>query len=410
MTNLLHYKLRYKTIRGRFLLLDTVNRYASKTARAIKKIRNEPSWAINYLGKKVNIVTRLPALETVVLFANTICNSKCLTCDVGVGNKLGISGNLGDEKYFSIELLRKIVDSKAVKGKNLTFTIAMTEPLLSPNIFELIKIIKDEGHTVLLTTNGYLLSENAKNIIDAGVDIIQVSIDGPEDLHNYIRGLKDAFKRNIEGVKLLNSLGNIQIRVNCTVSNLNYNRLYELACILDEDVKIDRFKLQFFNFVSNEMAVKQNLTPIERSISSLTPQNSKIVFKEIDSHELSEQIKKIKLMRFKNIKALHIIPNIESSDEIEEWFSEEAKPFKGNDKCYIPYSQVAIKPNGDVVWHSRCFGYSLGNINNDDLKYIYSNKNKKASYFRKLLKEHSYCLPACTRCCGLTTHRKINNM
>ena len=394
----------------RLLFPNTVEKYASKADSAIKKIRNEPSWVFNYICKKVNIETRMPALETIVLFVNTICNSTCLTCDIGVDNKFGISRDLGAEKYFSIELLNKIIDSKAVKGKNINFNIAMTEPLLSPNIFELIKIIKDEGHTVLLTTNGYLLSKNAKNIIDAGVDIIQVSIDGPEDLHDYIRGLKDAYKRNIEGIKLLNSLGDIQIRVNCTVSNLNYNRLYELACILDEDVKIDRFKLQFFNFVSNEMALKQNLTPIKQSISSLTPQNNEITFKEINSCELSEQIKKIKLTRFKNIKALHVIPNIESPDEIDKWFSEEAEPLKGNDKCYMPYFHVAIKPNGDVVWHSRCFGYSLGNINNHDLKYIYSNKNKKASYFRKIFKEHSCCLPACTRCCGVTTHRKIDNI
>lgn len=355
-------------------------------------------WAVNFLRNKLGVGVYTPHLRKIALHINAICNASCPTCCISLNKEKGS----GDAKYFSRELLERILRSPAVKGTKKNFNFLMTEPLLSPNIFELIKMVKDEGHLALVSTNGYLLQEKAKGLIDAGLDRIQVSIDGPPELHDSMRGIKGLFRAVIEGINLLNSLGKITIRVNCTVSNMNYKHLYELACILDKEVEIARLKYQFLNFVSRQMVEKQNKDyPLKQSIQSI---NEKIVFDTIDSRELSRQIMMLKSKKFKNIKEIRIIPNISSQKEIEEWFNENATPMRGNDKCSLPFIQVAIKPDGDVVWHMRCYDYIIGNVNKGDLRDIFY-KGEKAAYFREVLKKNSFCMPACTRCCGITTHR-----
>jgi len=360
----------------------------------------------NFLFAKLGLGMKIPYLRRIVLYANTVCNLKCPTCDIGLKNKKGIARNLGDSKYLSNGLLQKILADPVLRDRRLNFNFLMTEPLLSPNIFDLIKMVKDKGHTVLLTTNGYLLPEKAKGLIDAGLDRIQVSIDGPPELHDALKGMRGSFRKIIEGIDLLNNSSKIIIRVNCTVSNFNYKDLYELACILDKDVKIDRLKYQFLNFVSRQMADTQNeYYPIKQSVSSI---NEKIIFDEIDSSKLSKQIMMLKSAQFKNIADIRVIPNISSPEDIEKWFNINAAPIKGNNKCFIPFYQIAVKPDGNVVWHMRCYNYTIGNINREGLKDIFY-EGKKAKYFREVLKKSSFCMPACNRCCGVTTHRDFSH-
>ena len=64
----------------------------------------------------------------------------------------------------------------------------MTEPLLHPRIDEIVRMIAGRGHHVDLVTNGLLLAEKAAELAAAGIDTIHVSLDGPEEVHDRIRG------------------------------------------------------------------------------------------------------------------------------------------------------------------------------------------------------------------------------
>ena len=63
----------------------------------------------------------------------------------------------------------------------------MTEPLLSKNIHDLLRLTKFNGHISKLTTNGFLLEKKAESINEY-IDYLQVSIDGPKQIHDSNRG------------------------------------------------------------------------------------------------------------------------------------------------------------------------------------------------------------------------------
>ena len=72
-------------------------------------------------------------------------------------------------------------------------------------------MIRESGHTARIMTNGYLLPEKAEGLIKAGLDYAQVSIDGPEEVHDSIRGVEGAYRHAIDGIRMLNQAGNRQM-------------------------------------------------------------------------------------------------------------------------------------------------------------------------------------------------------
>jgi MoaA/NifB/PqqE/SkfB family radical SAM enzyme len=81
------------------------------------------------------------------------------------------------------------------------------EPLLYGRLFDMVKMAKDSGCEVSLTTNGALLNhENSERLIRKGVDVVAISISGAKDeTHEGIRHGSD-FKRLIDNVKTLSAL------------------------------------------------------------------------------------------------------------------------------------------------------------------------------------------------------------
>jgi len=120
-------------------------------------------------------------------------------------------------------------------------TIIMTggEPFLRIDIVGIIKILdKYKTEKINIPTNATLptiVVKKVKEILDnTNIDLnIQVSIDGPEDLHDEIRGMRGSYKKCVETIKLLKDLKNdhknFDVTVSTTISRRNINRVKELA-------------------------------------------------------------------------------------------------------------------------------------------------------------------------------------
>jgi len=110
------------------------------------------------------------------------CNFKCPHCSVKrfQGKKEG--------RYFTIEDVREL--SRQADEMGLAhFVITGGEPLVFPDLDELVEAIDPQKFYISLDTNGWLLDyDRAKHLKDIGVDKIQLSLDGilengPENLH-----------------------------------------------------------------------------------------------------------------------------------------------------------------------------------------------------------------------------------
>jgi MoaA/NifB/PqqE/SkfB family radical SAM enzyme len=99
-----------------------------------------------------------------------------------------------------------------------------------------------------ILTNGTLVNgENAEAIVAAGVDLVQVSIDGDEQTHDNVRGVKGSFLKALRGIKRIQSAANSnncskpEIRLNCVISSENIHCLDSLVDLAEES----RTQLQF---------------------------------------------------------------------------------------------------------------------------------------------------------------------
>jgi MoaA/NifB/PqqE/SkfB family radical SAM enzyme len=81
------------------------------------------------------------------------------------------------------------------------------EPLLHSRLFEMVKIARDSGCEVSLTTNGVLLNpENSERLIREGVDIVAVSIAGARDETHEIIRCGSNFEKFMDNIKTLSAL------------------------------------------------------------------------------------------------------------------------------------------------------------------------------------------------------------
>ncbi|HAK89168.1 MAG TPA: hypothetical protein DHV16_02590 [Nitrospiraceae bacterium] len=105
-------------------------------------------------------------------------------------------------------------------GFSPSFNITGGEPFLRHDIFDILEEIAGKGFDIYLLTNGILINhEKAQRLADIGIKGVQVSIEGPEDIHDSIRG-KGSFKASMRGVKNLLDSG-LTVTLNTTLSDIN---------------------------------------------------------------------------------------------------------------------------------------------------------------------------------------------
>ncbi len=302
------------------------------------------------------------------------------------------------QAFLEPDLLRRVLDDPLLRGRRLTVSILMTEPLLHPGIDKLVRMIAVRGHHADLTTNGLLLPERADALVAAGLNSIQVSLDGPEAVHDRVRGVPGAYRRAVEGIRIVNRRSAVPVTVICTISPANQQSLPELAVALErEGLRIDLLKFQFMFFVSEHMAGGGGgRLPV--LTSSIYPQSHP---DRVDPAALSETLRTLRRRGCGAARRMMILPDVASEREIADYFSCAGVPLTGNSACHVPWQQLALTTDGEALIHMRCFDYRLGCFPDEDLASLFNGERMRR--FRETLRKSDYCLPECTRCaCALT--------
>jgi uncharacterized Fe-S cluster-containing radical SAM superfamily protein len=150
----------------------------------------------NFLGK-YPIRTKVPIHVDIELSSH--CNLKCSMCPHGKTNYDM------DKGLLDYELARKVIDECAHFGViSLKFS-GRGEALLHPRFTELAQYAKSRGLVdVMFNTNGLLLSEDKiRAVVDGGVDLVIISIDGAsKEVYEKIR-IGGDFKRLIHNIEYL---------------------------------------------------------------------------------------------------------------------------------------------------------------------------------------------------------------
>lgn len=144
-----------------------------------------------------NIIPKSP--YALMIEINNSCNLRCSMCwTKNAQRKKG---------FMSMDLYRKIINQAAEYGVKHVSLHTVGEPLLHKDLIEMIKFAKSKGLFVLVSTNGQLLDENiSRKIIDSGLDILRLSIEGcSREMYEKIR-VGGSFERIVGNVRRFRSM------------------------------------------------------------------------------------------------------------------------------------------------------------------------------------------------------------
>lgn len=112
------------------------------------------------------------------------------------------------------------------------------EPLASPYIFDLAEACRAKSLPVRVLSNGTLIDPvAARSLADVGVRAVQVSIEGPERMHDAIRGA-GSYAAALDGVRALREAG-LKVTLAFTLTSANRSSLPAVARLARRNA--DRF-------------------------------------------------------------------------------------------------------------------------------------------------------------------------
>jgi MoaA/NifB/PqqE/SkfB family radical SAM enzyme len=328
-----------------------------------------------------------------------VCNLRCKMCA-----QWGEQGyNFGKptteiKEIVPLETYKKLVDD--VVHIRPFFYIWGGEPFLYPDLMPLMAYLKEKQLLFTVVTNGVRLAEEAEEIVYTGWDALMLSLDGPRDIHNEVRGHPQSFDTLMEGIhtvqeyKRRRGAARPYIIILTTISRDNaavLDRTLEMA----SEVGADLVGIYYSWFTTEERGRRHQQIMLNRlgaHANSWTGYVSR--FNEVDTAALQESVRRVNSRRWPFIRMF--LPDLKI-EQIPRYYQEPGN-FFGYNKCVAPWLVAELMPNGDVATCRDYPDYVTGNITRENIIDIFNGERYRK--FRRTLREIGM-FPICARCCGL---------
>ncbi|MGC1403300.1 MAG: radical SAM protein [Thermodesulfobacteriota bacterium] len=225
-----------------------------------------------------------------------------------------------------------------------SFNVTGGEPFLRSDLFEILETMGEKGFDLYLLTNGILIDrEKAERLSRLAVKGVQVSLEGPEKIHESIRG-KGSFASSLRGIDHLLSAG-LKVTLNMTLSEINAPYLEEMAG-LAASLKVDRL-----------------------GFSRLVPsgQGAGFLPHMLSQEKLKDLYRKIFSLRFPGLEIVTGDPVASQMDSFAELADLGDVPMGG---CAAGFSGLTILPDGTVT-PCRRLPVPIGNVKEDSLRELW---------------------------------------
>ncbi len=306
------------------------------------------------------------SLQGVMLFLALRCNLDCSFCSIGSGAFIDWRNSQADmETDRALDVIDQISDIQALRPK-LRFYGG--EPLLHPDFHYIVKHARKRRVKWSITSNGVFVKDQIDSFINTGCSDLTLSLDGPAEAHEKIRGASGIFSRIKEGIMELTKKkrgdGIPKISVNCVICRENQNVLKDFLAELSE-WGVSSVSLQHTGGRFSEVSQDVDLDSLDETLTSIRTQSDRYPFPVIISPDLEKE----------RLRAYYKNPD-----------------YLFGRKCILPWLALLVLPNGDSM---ICFE-NVGSLRQDSLKAVWNSPTANA--FRKRI--HNQSLPDyCSRCC-----------
>lgn len=330
------------------------------------------------------------------------CNLKCSFCgqnDIRRNAKSLIESGFA----FTLELdqIEYILD-EAEKAGIRHVNIWGGEPLLHPQIFEIISAVKKRYMRCFMVTNGTKLEEYAEEIVKSKLDFLQVSIDAEGDKHDQVRNHKGLYDKISRGVKKINAMKRIFPMISSSTVIIPENT-GNLAAISNRVIE-DGFNTSFFQLLMSypqEVVEEYKQRLVEDY--GFTYEDLKVISnfqgEDISYPDYLNGIEQARIMKERHGRQV-TFPNIFETPEDYKVYTQTHGPFP-RDKtrgCWSIDHKINLQPNGDVVLCPDFPDFILGNIFENSIMEIWQSEKRQ-----QFLKDfyNGKPLPICYKCCQL---------
>ena len=331
------------------------------------------------------------------------CNLKCVMCEQHRHNPgpTGLSW-YDPRRELPLSTWLSLMDQVAAFRPRLYLTGG--EPTLYPQFPEFIKAAKQRGFVVHLQTNGTFLDRVADTLVAQGVEMVTVSLDGPPEVHDAIRGQEGVFQKTRAGIKALVAARDRQrspgplIAVNSVISKASLATLDQMVPLaLELGADILQIQHTIFNTAANvqrhnralspEFAASQGLDLTPPSIPEGEYYESEIT--PTDLPQLLDKLREARRLAKGRVKLL-FLPNL-PLELLKPYYLDLTHPFP--QVCNAPWKGSRILPDGTV---SPCLHLAAGNIAAQPFQEIWNGPKMRS--FRQIISRRLF--PGCVRCCS----------
>ena len=288
------------------------------------------------------------------------CNMRCIMCNQWHEQK---EGELTSEEWINvINQLKKLKISHVGIGGG--------EPLLFRELDAVIRRARKLGMTVSVTTSGFMLTERRlKELLDAGMTSIFVSVDGVGEDYEKIRGRKwDNILRALELIEIYKRQYPFKAKINFVLMKQTlsyYEPLQQLANRLNLPVSISLLDKESFLFKIDSNASQWIGKDQENQLRKL----------------------QLKILQEKRAHPHHLENSFADIGFFSEYFKD---PHQKSIPCTASQTRIMINGKGDVMGGCWAMG-DFGNVRNRSLTEIISSEKFRNYHKQMFLKNCPGC-------------------
>lgn len=320
------------------------------------------------------------------------CNLRCVMCQYinwlkSTPTDAQMEGELAADEWF------KVIEAMP-RFALATFTGG--EPFVRPDFLDILEHASARCRTHVITNATLLTEERARRCVECaprrmgqvGLNFMGVSLDGPPDIHNGIRGLSDAFERSAEGVRLVHEIRRTQgkrcpmVHVTSVIQAANVDALHEMPRIVKE-LGADIFNLT--------LEIRNQDLPDLGVADPATYGGNDVPYPRIDPQRLAGALARTRVAAQRHNVELRM-PDMPDTQIVKYYNGHMAL---ADFRCGSLWTNIVVASKGDVY---ACWLKRLGNVRETPMARLWNGPEMRA--FRCKTRQRLYA--PCAGCCFQT--------